>query len=180
MMIEIRKLTSDHRADVGKCSSSFNVRTRLILHAEGSRVSYMISQLSEEYEKDYRSDKIDVDSYLADPERVIFLAYDGETVVGEIVVMKFWNNTAYIDHLAVDTQWRRQGIGTKLIDQVVEWAREKGLPALMLETQDDNVPACRFYEAYGFELGGFDRLLYKGLKPDTEEIALFWYLPVNG
>jgi streptothricin acetyltransferase len=46
----------------------------------------------------------------------------------------------------------------------------------MLETQNDNVPACLFYERCGFTLAGFDRNLYRALRPDTEEIALYWYL----
>jgi streptothricin acetyltransferase len=46
----------------------------------------------------------------------------------------------------------------------------------MLETQNNNVGACKLYEACGFTLGGFDRYLYRGEMPDTREIALFWYL----
>jgi ribosomal protein S18 acetylase RimI-like enzyme len=60
--------------------------------------------------------------------------------------------------------------------RAIEWAKEKGLPGLMLETQNNNVAACHLYESCGFELGGFDRNLYKGLHPDTKEIALYWYL----
>ena len=51
-----------------------------------------------------------------------------------------------------------------------------GLPGIMLETQNNNVAACRFYESCGFHLGGFDRELYRGITPDTDETALFWYL----
>jgi hypothetical protein len=34
----------------------------------------------------------------------------------------------------------------------------------MLETQQINVVACLFYRRCGFELDGFDRNLYRGLK----------------
>jgi RimJ/RimL family protein N-acetyltransferase len=46
----------------------------------------------------------------------------------------------------------------------------------MLETQDNNVPACRLYARCGFQLRGFDTHLYKGDDPSTDEIALYWYL----
>jgi streptothricin acetyltransferase len=46
----------------------------------------------------------------------------------------------------------------------------------MLETQNINVAACLFYQRCGFTLGGFDRYLYRGLDPSTEEVALYWYL----
>ena len=45
----------------------------------------------------------------------------------------------------------------------------------MAETQDNNVPACKFYESYGFKLGGFDKYLYKGIDKTNNEIAIFWY-----
>jgi hypothetical protein len=46
----------------------------------------------------------------------------------------------------------------------------------MLETQDDNVPACTLYQSCGFVLDGFDRNVYKAINPNTKETALYWYL----
>ncbi len=34
----------------------------------------------------------------------------------------------------------------------------------------------RGYESCGFVIGGFDDLLYKGLHPQTNEAAIYWYL----
>ena len=62
------------------------------------------------------------------------------------------------------------------MQKAVEWAKVKRLPGIMLETQNNNVTACRFYENFGFKLRGFDTYLYKGLTPATDEIALYWYL----
>ena len=67
-------------------------------------------------------------------------------------------------------------MGRALLQHAVAWARERQLAGVMLETQNNNVAACRLYESCGFQLGGFDRYLYKGLHPDTDEIALYWYL----
>jgi len=54
----------------------------------------------------------------------------------------------------------------------------ENLPGLMLETQNNNLAACAFYEKHGFRLGGIDRCLYQGLDPQSSEIALFWYREV--
>jgi streptothricin acetyltransferase len=62
------------------------------------------------------------------------------------------------------------------MQRAVDWAKAKHLPGIMLEAQDVNVIACRFYEKFGFTLRGFDTHLYKGLNPSTNEIALYWYL----
>jgi hypothetical protein len=43
-------------------------------------------------------------------------------------------------------------IGRALIDRAIDWAKDRELPGLMLETQNDNVPACLFYERCGSPL----------------------------
>jgi len=82
----------------------------------------------------------------------------------------------YLEDITVKTAYRRQGIGRALVNRAIDWTRSRQLPGIMLETQNNNVAACRFYERCGFELGGFDRHLYGALHPDTREIALYWYL----
>ena len=58
------------------------------------------------------------------------------------------------------------------MDRIADWARDKGLGAIRLETQSNNVAACSFYQRYGFVLGGYDRFLYRELGSDTaEEVA---------
>jgi hypothetical protein len=54
------------------------------------------------------------------------------------------------------------------MDRAVSWANEQGLPGIRLETQSNNVGACRFYERYGFELAGYDRHLYSAAKKMIE------------
>lgn len=45
----------------------------------------------------------------------------------------------------------------------------------MLETQNNYVRACKFYEDSGFKIGGFDNYLYRGQKANTDVVAIFWY-----
>lgn len=59
--------------------------------------------------------------------------------------------------------------------QAFDWAGQKALPGIRLETQTNNVAACRFYLRQGFVLGGHDRHLCEGLSPGTRETALFFY-----
>lgn len=63
---------------------------------------------------------------------------------------------------------------TKVIDAAVQWAKDGGMFGLMLETQDTNLTACRFYQRCGFILGGVDTMLYQNF-PNSDEKALFWY-----
>ena len=101
-------------------------------------------------------------------------------LLGFILVSRAWNGCAQVDDLSVDRAARRGGIARALMDEAVAWAKERYLPMLRLETQSNNVPACRFYARYGFVLGGYDRFLYDAIRPgEPRETALFWYLRLD-
>jgi ribosomal protein S18 acetylase RimI-like enzyme len=97
-------------------------------------------------------------------------------VAGQIILRKNWNKFAYIEDIAVDVRFRLHGIGKELISYAKRWAQDRNLAGITLETQDNNVGACKFYESCGFQLRGFDTYLYKGINRETDEIALYWYM----
>ena len=84
-----------------------------------------------------------------------------------------------MEGIGVDRKFRRMGIGRALVAHGLQWARDNNLPGMMLETQDNNVGACRFYESCGFVLKGLDTGLYGASEECRDEIALFWYLSVD-
>ncbi|MFI8415513.1 GNAT family N-acetyltransferase [Serratia sp. NPDC078593] len=109
-----------------------------------------------------------------------FLARYQGVAVGHITLSKNWNDYTLIEEVAVSRYARRRGIGTALLHAAQQWAHEHDTAGLMLETQNNNLTACRCYQRYGFTLGGIDRLLYRGQADIADhEIALFWYLPFN-
>src|SRR6266540_4380083 len=164
MKIIIREIDQYNVEDFDRCDSSFTVSSKLILNAENGTISYTIVDVPP-YTKQYRAEEFDSKFYLDHPDRAIFFAYLEEELAGEIRLRKNWNGYAYIDSIAVDSKFRNQGVGRALIKQAMEWAKTKDFPGVMLETQDNNVTACHFYENCGFELRGFDTHLYKGLNP---------------
>jgi ribosomal protein S18 acetylase RimI-like enzyme len=74
--------------------------------------------------------------------------------------------------IRVAPEARGQGVGAALFAAVEQWARARGCRWLKIETQNINVPACRFYRRQGCELGAIHRFAYPDL-PD--EIQLLWY-----
>ncbi|AEF44466.1 GCN5-related N-acetyltransferase [Serratia sp. AS12] len=109
-----------------------------------------------------------------------FLARHRGEAVGHITLSKNWNGYALIEEIVVSAHVRRLGVATALLDAARHWAQQQETPGLMLETQNNNLIACRCYQRFGFILGGIDHLLYRA-QPDIadHEIALFWYLPFN-
>jgi GNAT superfamily N-acetyltransferase len=59
-----------------------------------------------------------------------------------------------VDDIAVESDYRRQGIGAALLEAAVRLARQWGCTYLLVDTAKGNLPARAFYEACGFEEGG--------------------------
>ena len=127
------------------------------------------------YRKCYGIDPEEFSSYRDAADSAIFMAYLDDEPVGHLVISTNWNGFAHIDELAVHAPARRHGVAKALLDVAQFWSRKKKLPGIMLETQNNNLGACRLYERCGYEIGGIDHLRYRGIDPNTAEIALFWY-----
>lgn len=74
--------------------------------------------------------------------------------------------------LRICPRCRGRGIGRALFAGAERWAAARGCVQLKIETQNINVPACRFYEGRGCELKGIQRGAYPA-QPD--EVQLLWY-----
>lgn len=173
--IAIQPLTPANQADLNRCDNSFTVEAELRLTAEDGRIRYTVEPTTS-YVKRYDPEIFDAQTYIEQPDHAAWLAYADGQLAGRLLVHEHWNRFAIIWDIAVNPPFRRRGIGRRLIAEAAAWARGRGLPGVMLETQHINVPACRLYASCGFVLGGFDAWLYRGVMPGTREIALFWYL----
>lgn len=61
-------------------------------------------------------------------------------------------NSWYLDALAVKPKFRRQGVGSKLIELTKEKAKQNGYDVLSLIVFADNLPAIALYNLQGFEV----------------------------
>jgi len=174
-MLTIQPIDENNMQDINRVDGTFMIDSRLVLCAQDGQISYNIEPVSPQ-PKRYPAEKFDWDTFIDNPDKAIYLAYLDGQIAGQLILWKNWNGYGYIEDIAVDVHFRRQRIGRRLIEQAISWAKERGLPGLMLETQDNNLPACKLYTACGFHLGGFDYELYRALDPNTDEAALYWYL----
>ena len=76
---------------------------------------------------------------------------------------------AWISDLVVSSLHRRRGIGTRLILEAQDWARQHGLRRIVLEMQSKNYPAIRLAQKLAFEFAGFNDHYY-----ENQDIALFF------
>ena len=57
-------------------------------------------------------------------------------------------------NFAVESDWRRCGIGAALLDAALQWARRFQATQAILEVRASNLSALRFYERHKFEVVG--------------------------
>lgn len=110
-----------------------------------------------------------------------FLAYDEGKAIGgaavaartdEIRMLEGRDDIVVLWDLRVDDGYRHRGIGHKLFNIAVQWARENNYQMMKIECQNTNIPACNFYQKQGAELCIVNENGYK----DSEEAMLLWYL----
>ncbi|HLJ57414.1 MAG TPA: GNAT family N-acetyltransferase [Chthonomonadaceae bacterium] len=83
--------------------------------------------------------------------------------------------TAVLWDLRVRPDYRGRGVGSLLFSEAIAWAKDRGAVMLEVETQNNNVPACRFYARQGCKLGAIHCHAYD---PELEEVQLLWYRPI--
>jgi streptothricin acetyltransferase len=172
MIVELR---NENLKDINKSNQPFDVIGKIVpIFIEGVW-SFSEHLYENTYEKSYPDDEEQWDNYIDNPDKIIFLFYDKDECVGLVRLRKNWNNYAYIEDITVSQRNRKLGIGTHLMQKSIQWAKENSLCGIMLETQDSNLLACRFYNKLGFQLGAVDTMLYANFANDDEK-AVFWYL----
>lgn len=125
-------------------------------------------------EKYYDDEVLDLEDYISSSDKTVFYAFEDDQVLGQIIIRKHWNGFCYIDDIGVRNLARKKGVGRKLLEAAEIWAKTREFKGFMLETQDVNLGACKFYIRTGFVLGGVDVMLYNNCKTKDEK-ALFWY-----
>ncbi|HSL41959.1 MAG TPA: GNAT family N-acetyltransferase [Anaerolineales bacterium] len=173
MEITIRKIEQQELPQTKSFLRTSTVNSRLVLGIEAEKLVYTIVPV-EPYERDVAIE--DVEYGFDETGPTIFFAEADGKLAGRIKMLRWWNRFAYVEDLVVNPEFRGMRIGRMLLERGIQWARENDFPGVMLETQDDNVPACMLYQSCGFVLSGFDRNVYKAINPHTKETALYWYL----
>lgn len=91
----------------------------------------------------------------------------GET---HIEVLPGSEHAALIWDLRVAPQFRGNGAGSALLSAAENWARSRGATSVDVETQNTNVPACRFYLQHGYRLQSQNTLAYPDLPDEVQLI----------
>jgi ribosomal protein S18 acetylase RimI-like enzyme len=89
------------------------------------------------------------------------VAVDGDEWLGMTVarLLDDQPDSAWLEALWVDPRVRRAGLGSRLIEAVATWSRDRGARTLELSVTDNNEPAKGLYRHCGFVATGRRRPL---------------------
>ena len=81
-----------------------------------------------------------------------WIARLNEKIIGTIALLDIGNNKGALRKMFVDKNYRGKefGVGQKLLNSLVAWARQKGVTEIFLGTTEKFIGAQRFYEKNGF------------------------------
>ena len=93
----------------------------------------------------------------------------GQRVVGHAGIL-FLAGMAHVSNVAVDSEYQRRGVATRLLIELLERARERGCAAVTLEARAANKSAQRLYSRLGFQPLGINRGYYT--KPPEDAVVM--------
>lgn len=183
-MIEVRRELFDAILAYAEVPTAFCVTSQLRPLHEGDLSSGFVLEervVAQSYMKDYDSIPGNRPAEWAthfDTENwQLFSAFEADERVGgaiAFIIDKSGSNTtqtAELWDLRVAPLRRRSGVATRLFASVESWAVNNECSALLIETQNINVAACRFYQRQGCTLHSVQTHTYPEF-PD--EIRLVW------
>lgn len=185
--VEVTQESARDLADYARVPIAFEVRevARVTPSRDGfGDFDFSTEPVAEPYTKDYDADagapgtwasQFDVSRWTVFVARVNGERVGGAAVVfdaPEVDMLRGRPDVALLWDIRVAPHVRGRGVGAALLDAVVAWAVSRGATWLEVETQDINVPACRFYGRNGFVLRAMNRDAYPDLPHETQ---LLWY-----
>ena len=107
-----------------------DIRKRVFIEEQG---------VSEKRERDGLEDKADQ-----------FIVLDDEKEIG-CARIRFIDNKAKLERIAILPEYRRKGLGKKLVNYLIDYSKNKGVKEIYLHGQ---VRIQKFYEGLGFKARG--------------------------
>ena len=107
--------------------------------------------------------RLSFENELSNPLSIFLIAKDEETgnVIGYGGVWLMYD-AGNITNIAVHPQYRREGIGRKILALLTDICMEKRMDIITLEVRESNLPARALYEAEGFSVCGIRKKYYQG------------------
>lgn len=110
---------------------------------------------------------------------VMFVAKDGGRIIGDASLNRLPRRMKHRGDfgIAVLREYWNQGIGSRLLGEVIRFAKENTFEIIELQVRSDNAAAIHLYEKFGFQKFGTHKRFFK---IGNEEISFdYMYLKIQ-
>ncbi len=101
---------------------------------------------------------------------IYIVAQINDVIVGYAGMWKVFDE-GHITNVAVHPKYRRNKIGSALVEELIQIAKKEKIQSMTLEVRKSNFAAQNLYIRYGFESGGFRKSYYAD---NGEDALIMW------
>ncbi len=101
---------------------------------------------------------------------VYLSAKKGDKIVGYAGMWKIFDE-GHITNIAVHPEFRRIGIGSMLLEELINRSKKGGITKMTLEVRKSNKAALELYAKYGFSVAGVRKEYYAD---NGEDAIIMW------
>lgn len=132
-----------------------------------------IKNISQKFDFEIKRDWKDL---ILSNDKEFFLAIDNDEIIGFTGLIYYdWNNTLQISNIFVHPEYRGKGLAVKLIQYVIEKAKQSSFRCLLAEAPSLN-PVKNLYEKLGFRKCGYNDRYYSN---NGKEICIWMSLDLK-
>lgn len=92
-------------------------------------------------------------------EHKVFAVLREEKTAGFLILSTVLDEAEILE-VAVSENLRRCGLGSELMEEVLDWCRKNGISHIFLEVRESNFPARGYYKKYDFAEDGVRKNYY--------------------
>lgn len=114
-------------------------------------------RIEQDFHPDPDKQRRGLEMLIADPERgVMMVARIAGNIVGMVSAQLVMSTaegaySAWVEDMVIAPEWRAHGIGKRLLQSALDWARNRGATRAQLLVDLDNAPALGYYEHLGWQ-----------------------------
>ena len=110
---------------------------------------------------------------LENPNYIILVAKTEDKIIG-FISMYCATDEGYICNIAVEKSYRKCGIGTSLMNEIITFSKDKDLKFLTLEVRESNTNAIKFYKKLNFTNLGIRKNFYSNPAENSVIMTLYF------
>lgn len=127
------------------------------LHMSKEDLLYLKETLQEEYDVIWNYNILEQEFYSENTTYIV--AKEGNKILGFAGMLTIIDESN-IMNIAVKKTERKKGVGSLLLQKLIDLSKEKKLKLITLEVAENNIPAINLYQKFNFEKVGLRKKYY--------------------